>query len=158
MSKQPNSRNCFVCGVENRFGLQLKFDEVAPGHVTAEIVGPEHFQGYPGVVHGGVVAAMLDEVSGRSMIRGEPPRWMVTAKMEIRYRKPVPTGKRLFLDGKAKEDNGRIATVIGSIYNEEHVLLAESEAVMADIPLNLLNSTIFEPEDWKVYPDGEAQA
>jgi acyl-coenzyme A thioesterase PaaI-like protein len=158
MNKQPNSRHCFVCGVENRFGLQLKFYEAAPGFVVAEIIVPDHFQGYPGVVHGGIVAAMLDEVSGRTMIRGVPPRWMVTAKMEIRYRKPVPTGRRLILEGRAKEDNGRIATVTGAIFNEDHVLLAESEAVMADIPPHLLDTAVFEAEDWKIYPDPEVQA
>jgi uncharacterized protein (TIGR00369 family) len=158
MIKQPNSRNCFVCGVENRFGLHLKFYEKEPGYVVAEITVPDQFQGYPGVVHGGIIAAMLDEVSGRAMIRGEPTRWMVTAKMDIRYRKPVPTGKPLFLEGKAKEDNGRYATVNGSIFNEEHVLLAESEAVMANIPAHLMNTTVFEPEDWKIYPDQEVKA
>ena len=115
MNKQANSRHCFVCGVENPFGLQLKFYEEEPGRVTAEIVVPDHFQGYPGVVHGGIIAAMLDEVSGRTMLRGNPPRWMVTAKLDIRYRKPVPTEKRIYLEGLAKEDNGKVAVVMGKI-------------------------------------------
>jgi acyl-coenzyme A thioesterase PaaI-like protein len=153
--KQANSRSCFVCGVENRFGLQLKFYETEPGHVVAETIVPEHFQGYPGVVHGGIVAAMLDEVSGRAMIRGEPPRWMVTAKLEVRYRKPVPVGKRLLLEGHAKEDNGRVATVTGAIYNEDHVLLAEADAVLSNIPQHLLATAALGPEDWKVFPDEE---
>lgn len=155
MIKQANSKHCFVCGVENVFGLKLNFYEVQPGMVKAETIVSEHFQGYPGVVHGGIVAAMLDEVSGRSMIRGEPPRFMVTAKLDVRYRKPVPTGKRLLLEGKAKEDNGRIAVVTGAIYNEEHELLAEVEAVLADIPKRLMEQAAFGPDDWKVYPDEE---
>jgi uncharacterized protein (TIGR00369 family) len=157
MNKQANSRHCFVCGVENRFGLQLKFYEAEPGHVIAETIVPEHFQGYPGVCHGGIVAAMLDEVSGRTMIRGEPPRWMVTAKLEVRYRKPVPVGKKIFLEGKAKEDNGRTASVTGSIYNEDHVLLAEADSVLANIPRHVFDGTTFRPEDWKVYPDKEKE-
>jgi acyl-coenzyme A thioesterase PaaI-like protein len=156
MKKQASSRHCFVCGVDNLFGLKLKFYESEPGHVHAETIVPEQFQGYPGVVHGGIVAAMLDEVSGRSMIRGEPPRFMVTAKMEVRYRKPVPVGKRLFLEGKAKEDSGRIATVTGAIYDEAHVLLAEVEAVLADIPKKILEDGALGPDDWKVFPDEEA--
>jgi acyl-coenzyme A thioesterase PaaI-like protein len=155
MKKQANSRHCFVCGVDNHHGLQLKFYEVAPGHVTAEIVVPEHFQGYPGIVHGGIVAAMLDEVSGRTMITGNPPRWMVTAKMEVRYRRPVPIGKRLFLEGQAKEDNGRFATVIGTISDENKVVLAEVEAVLAQIPAHIMGPSALGPEDWKVYPDEE---
>lgn len=158
MNKQANSRQCFVCGVENHFGLKLKFYETEPGHVLAETIVPAHFQGYPGVVHGGIVAAMLDEVSGRTMIRGEPPRWMVTAKMEVRYRKPVPVGKLLLLEGLAKQDKGRIATVVGSICDENHVLLAELEAVLAEIPAHILNPSNFGPDDWKIYPDEEILA
>jgi acyl-coenzyme A thioesterase PaaI-like protein len=155
MKKQANSRQCFVCGVENPFGLKLSFYEEQPGHVRAETIVPEQFQGYPGIVHGGIVAAMLDEVSGRTMIQGEPPRWMVTAKMEVRYRKPVPIGKRLFLEGRAKEDQGRIATVVGSIRDENQDLLAEVVATLAQIPANILGPSQLGAEDWKVYPDEE---
>lgn len=155
MNKQANSRNCFVCGVENPFGLHLMFYEDEPGRVVAEIKVPAHFQGYPGVVHGGVIAAMLDEVSGRTMLRGSPPRWMVTAKLDIRYRKPVPTEKRLYLEGQAKEDNGKVAVVTGIIMDADRVVLAESEAVMVNLPGNLAGQVSFGPDDWKVYPDPE---
>jgi uncharacterized protein (TIGR00369 family) len=158
MKKQANSKRCFVCGVENPFGLQIKFYETEPGLVSAETIVPEQFQGYTGVVHGGIVAAILDEVSGRSMINGEPPRFMVTAKLEVRYRKPVPVGKRLLLEGKAKTDNGHVAVVTGAIYDENHVLLAEAEAVLADIPKRILDESGLGPDDWKVYPDAEAGA
>jgi acyl-coenzyme A thioesterase PaaI-like protein len=155
MSKQANSRHCFVCGVENPFGLHLKFYEEEPGRVTAEITVPAHFQGYPGVVHGGIIAAMLDEVSGRTMLRGDPPRWMVTAKLDIRYRKPVPTDKQIYLEGLAKEDNGKVAIVTGTILDASRTVLAESEAVMVNIPEKLIGLASFGPEDWKVYPDQE---
>jgi acyl-coenzyme A thioesterase PaaI-like protein len=74
MKKQSNSKNCFVCGVENIQGLQIDFYEVEAGKVTAAITVPQHFQGYPGIVHGGIIAAMLDEVAGRTVIQSEPPR------------------------------------------------------------------------------------
>lgn len=155
MMKQANSRHCFVCGVENPFGLHLNFYEREPGGVRAEIVVPQHFQGYPGVVHGGIVAAMLDEVSGRTLLRGEPPRWMVTAKLDIRYRRPVPCGEKIWLEGYSKVDNGRVATVTGRITNAEGVVLAESEAVMVNMPENMITTAALGPEDWRVYPDQE---
>lgn len=155
MSKQANSRHCFVCGIDNPYGLHLKFYEVEPGRVTADTMIPAHFQGYPGVVHGGIVAAMLDEVSGRTMLRGDPPRWMVTAKLDIRYRKPVPTETRIYLEGRAKEDNGKVAVVTGRIYDAARNILAESEAVMVNIPDNLAGLASFGSEDWKVFPDEE---
>ena len=54
--KQPNSRHCFICGLENEVGLGMAFYEVGPGEVTAEVIIPEQYQGYPGVVHGGMLS------------------------------------------------------------------------------------------------------
>ena len=63
--KQPNSKHCFVCGVENDNGLKMTFYTVGDGIVEAEYVVPERFQGYPGVVHGGIIASMLVPSSER---------------------------------------------------------------------------------------------
>ena len=104
-AKQPNSRHCFVCGVENPIGLHLKFYETAPGEVTADLNLPNIYQGYPGIVHGGIIAAMLDEAAGRAhMGPVEAPRFMFTAKLDVRYRKNVPVGQPLRLVGKAGPD------------------------------------------------------
>ena len=59
--KQPNSKMCFICGVENPVGLHLHIYETEPGVVETKYIAPEHFQGYPGVLHGGIVAAILDD-------------------------------------------------------------------------------------------------
>lgn len=158
MIKQASSRHCFVCGIDNRYGLHLQFYEPGPGEVAAEIVVPEHFQGYPGIVHGGVVAAMLDEVAGRTFMGEGTPRFMVTAKLEVRYRRPVPVGQRLFLKGHAGEDKGRVAFASGEIFDENGSLLAEVETVLADIPETIASSFTQNGEDWMVYPDEEIQA
>lgn len=155
MSKQANALHCFVCGVRNPLGLKMKFYEHQPGEVSAEIVVPEQYQGYPGVVHGGVIAAMLDEVSGRSFMGGGPPRFLVTARLNIRYRKPVPVGARLMLKGHAGEDRGRVALATGEIYNEAGDLLAEAEIVLAEMP-GEVSAQIYNTDDgWRVYPDEE---
>src|SRR5258706_4637302 len=100
--KQPNSRHCFVCGLENPVGLQLKIYLTGPGVIETVYTAPEHFQGYPGVLHGGIVAAILDEISGRSHMGADPSasRFMFTAKLEVKYRQNVPTGKPLKIIGK----------------------------------------------------------
>src|SRR5262245_29497975 len=64
--KQPNSRHCLVCGLENPIGLHLHIYETEPGVVESQYTAPEHFQGYPGVLHGGMVAAIIDEMTGRA--------------------------------------------------------------------------------------------
>lgn len=154
MKKQANSRHCFVCGVDNDHGLQMQFYEDEPGKVVANITVPNHFQGYPGIVHGGIIAAMLDEVSGRTITNSEDTRWMVTASLSIRYRRPVPVEKPLRLVGLLKQDSGIVARVRGEIFDEGGNLLAEADAVLADIPRNLKESLDKMPvEDWRVYPD-----
>jgi len=154
-NRQPNSLHCFVCGVENPNGLHLVFQQTAPDEVTVEYTVPEQFQGYPGVVHGGIVAAMLDEVAGRAHMGDDPghPRFMFTAKMELRYRKNVPVGQPLRLVGKALTSRGRTATASGKIFDLDGTLLAEAELLLVDVPGETLDPEILETLGWKVYPD-----
>jgi acyl-coenzyme A thioesterase PaaI-like protein len=151
--KQPNSKNCFVCGVSNPAGLHLCFYSSAPGEVTAEYAVPEHFQGYPGVVHGGIVAAMLDEVAGRAHMGGDSPRFMYTARLEVRYRKNVPVNVPLRLVGKAGKSKRRTACSTAEIYDNEGNLLAEADALLVNIPEEVLEEVDLESLGWKVYPD-----
>lgn len=148
---QPNSRHCFVCGLENQHGLQLRFRETGPGEVTAEYTVPEHFQGYPGVVHGGIITAMLDEVTGRAHINSKHTRFMFTAKMEIRFRKNVPIGQPLKIVGQIEKSKSRMASSIGKIYGPEGDLLAEAKALLVDLPEDQLNGVDLEALGWKVY-------
>ncbi len=152
-SPQPNSLHCFVCGLHNPFGLQLRFFNSAPGEVTAEVTVPEQYQGYPGVVHGGIVAAMLDEVSGRSQMGGDPPRFMFTARLDIRYRRNVPVGQPLRLVGTAGESKRRTATAHGAIYGPNGELLAEAEAVLVNVPDEVLDRADLDALGWKQYPE-----
>lgn len=144
-----------MCGVANPHGLHMSFYQPQPDVVTATYVVPEHFQGYPGVAHGGIIAAMLDEVAGRVFMGGEPPRFMVTARISIRYRKPVPVGETLHLSGRIKRDDGRVGVSTSEIRDEKGQLLAEAEVVMANIPPEVVNGVNVGPEDWQVYPDEE---
>jgi uncharacterized protein (TIGR00369 family) len=150
---QPNSRNCFVCGLENPFGLHLRFFETAPGEVTVECTIPEEYQGYPGVVHGGVVAAMLDEAAGRSQMQDDPPRFMFTARLDIHYRKNVPIGQPLRVVGKAGISKRRTATAKSAIYDQEGNLLAEADALMVNVPDDIVQGVDLEALGWKVYSD-----
>ena len=151
--KQPNSNQCFVCGRQNPYGLHLIFHETAPGEVAVEYTVPEQFQGYPGVVHGGVVAAMLDEVIGRTHMGGFPPRFMFTARLDIRYRKNVPVGKPLTIIGHAINSRERTATATGQIFGPEGELLAEADGMLVNVPEGLVENVDLETIGWMVDPD-----
>jgi uncharacterized protein (TIGR00369 family) len=153
---QPSSKHCFVCGVSNPFGLHLKFIENTPGEVTADCIVSENFQSYPGIVHGGVISAMLDEVSGRALMGdADNPRFMYTAKLEVHYHKNVPIGRPLHLVGRAGKSRKRVATATGFIYDQDGILLAECESLLVDIPKDVVDGVDRTALGWKVYTDEE---
>lgn len=145
---------CFICGLENPLGLKLKIYEVEPGVIETAYTAPQHFQGYPGILHGGIVAALLDEISGRAQM-GDPSqeRFMFTAKLEVKYRKNVPIGKPLRIVGKAGKTKGRLAEGWAGIYDEAGVLLAEGNTLLIDVPSEMLSDIDHAALGWKVYPD-----
>ena len=152
--KQPNSRHCFICGLENPIGLKLHIYQTEPGVIETAYTAPDHFQGYPGVLHGGIVAAILDEISGRAHM-GDPsePRFMFTGKIEVKYRNNVPIGVPLKIIGKAGKARSKMAEGWAGIYNEEGTLLAEATTLLIDVPPETLDMSILEELGWKVYPD-----
>ena len=154
--KQPNSRMCFVCGLENPIGLHLHLYETEPGVVETKYIAPDHFQGYPGVLHGGIVAAILDEVSGRALMGSDAtnPRFMFTAKLEVKYRKNVPMGKLLRIVGKAGRAKSRSAEAWAGIYDEKtNELLAEGTALLMDVRSAQFDTSRLNELGWKIYPE-----
>jgi uncharacterized protein (TIGR00369 family) len=153
--KQPGSNHCFICGRQNPVGLKMDFYTTEPGQVRAELVIPSQFEGYPGVVHGGIIAAVLDETGGRAHME-EPTRFMVTAQLNVRYRKPVPTETALEVLGVAGVRRGRVAEAHAEIRDREGDVLAEAELVLVDIPEDQLEEVDLPAMGWRVYPDEEA--
>ncbi|MEB2333924.1 MAG: PaaI family thioesterase [Anaerolineaceae bacterium] len=154
--KQPNSRMCFVCGLENPNGLHLHIYETEPGIVEATYIAPEHFQGFPGVLHGGVVASLLDEISSRAHMGSDPqkPRFMFTAKLDVKYRKNTPVGKWLKLIGKAGKAKSRSAEAWGGVYDAETGdLLAEANALLINVPPDQFDLSRLNELGWQVYPE-----
>ncbi len=151
---QPNSKMCFICGLENPIGLKLRIYQTEPGLIETSYCAPEHFQGYPGVLHGGIVATILDEISGRANM-GDPsaPRFMFTARLEVKYRKNVPIGKLLKIIGKAGKSKGKTAEGWAGIYDEKGSLLAEANTLLINVPLEMLGNANLEQLGWKVYPE-----
>ncbi|MBI1795001.1 MAG: PaaI family thioesterase [Chloroflexi bacterium] len=152
--KQPNSRMCFICGLENPIGLHLHMYETEPGVIESKYIAPEHFQGYPGVLHGGIVAALLDEISGRAHMGGaDNPRFMFTGKLEVKYRKNVPVGKLLKIIGKAGKVRSKMAESWAGIYDESGELLAEANALHINVPEDQFDLSRLDELGWKVYPE-----
>lgn len=156
--KQPNSRHCFVCGLENPIGLRLHFYEIEEGVVETEFIAGEQYQGYPGVLHGGITASVLDEVTSRAYIGADAhhPRFVFTGKLEVKYRKNVPIGRLIKFVGKVTKTKTRGVEAWGGVYDvESGELLAEATGLHISIPEGKFDRSPAHLEElgWKVYPE-----
>jgi len=153
--RQPSSRHCFICGVQNPIGLKLQFVDDGDSSARAEVTVPEQFNGYPGVVHGGIVAAILDEVSGRALLaRGHDIKNLfVTLKMEIRYRQPTPTNTLLTAVGNIVKASAARAVVHGEIRLPDGTVTAEADCIVARPPEEFAERWESERPYWKVYDE-----
>ena len=152
MQKLPASQDCFVCGRKNPFSLKLDFYRDENGNCVSNLVIPKGYQSYPGVTHGGIIAAILDETSGRA-INEDPDLFMLTMELTIRYRSPVPIGQPLKVVGSLVRRRGKTALAKGEIFDQEGRLLAESTGMFVDLPQNQQNAKNEGVEGWRVYPD-----
>lgn len=152
LKKQPNSDYCFVCGRKNPHGLYMTFYDNGENEVLSEYTVPEAFQGYPGVVHGGIVSAMLDEVVARVSMIKDRHRFMMSVKLEVKFRHPVPTETPLKIVGRIVRLGSRLGKAVGEIYVPDGQLVAESAMTLADIPSELLGSANLEALGWAIDP------
>jgi acyl-coenzyme A thioesterase PaaI-like protein len=106
-------RSCFGCGPAHPSGLRVRCFQTSEG-VAAPIVVPRVYEGPPGAVHGGIVAAYLDEVLGGAAARATG-KVAVTGELTVRYVKPVPPETPLLGRGRLLADHGRYVDVEGSL-------------------------------------------
>lgn len=153
MRKQPNSRNCFVCGMQNPVGLKLAFyEDHESEQVQAEFTVPEKYEGYPGYVHGGIISAILDEVSGRAvMIKGGDESLFATLRLTVSYRQPTPTETELVAVGWVEHAGGVGARVAGEIRLPDGTVTAECESLLTPPPEEFREQWEDEKPYWKVY-------
>jgi acyl-coenzyme A thioesterase PaaI-like protein len=161
MNKQPSSHYCFICGVKNVAGTQIAFYEATAEDGTPEVVA--HFsgrtihQGFPGRMHGGVAAGILDEVMSRCIAYGDdalnPPVWGVTVDMAVRYHAPVPLEVELTARGRITRDRSRMAEASAELYLPDGSIAVSASGKFMKIPLEQIVDGELDLEGWQVYPD-----
>lgn len=148
---QPTSRFCFVCGRENPVGLKVRWSsDRERGEVRGALVIPAHFNGYPGVVHGGIVAAVLDETAGRTvLLQGGFDDLMVTRTMEISYRRPTPTDAPIALVGRLLEREGARARAEAEVILSDGTVAARATVVLVRPPSEMIARWAAERPFWR---------
>ena len=152
--RQPTSRSCFVCGRDNPVGLKVRWDNHAEeGEIRGSVTVPEHFNGYPGVVHGGILAALLDETGGRTLlIDGDFEDLMVTAKLEVVYHRPTPTDTPLLVVGRLVRRAGSRAEARAEVRIPDGTVTARATVLLARPPSEIHARWAAERPFWKVDP------
>lgn len=118
---------CFGCGKNNPIGLQLEFD-LDEKNLTVEgrFTAKREHAGYTGIVHGGIVATMLDEAMLKLVWDVGIPA--VTASLEVRLIKPVPVCRELTIRGRVDSQHGRVINTSAEVEDAEGKVLARGRA------------------------------
>ena len=130
----------------------MAFYDNGRDEVYAEHVVPADYQGYPGIVHGGVQAAMLDEVVGRVAMIEDHHHFMMSVKLEVKYRHPVPVETPLRIVGRLVRLRGRLGQAVGKILLPDGTLATEAAMTLADLPADLRIERTLETLGWRIDP------
>jgi len=150
MQKQPNSRMCFVCGMENPIGLKAFFYD-DDGRVIVKFTPRQEHQGYPGVLHGGIITALMDEAIGRVVTSLDI--WAVTAKLELKFRRSVPLGEQLTIIGEMIRLRSRSFEARGELRLADGTVAVEGYGVYIRLPEEEIERRRSELGFWEVVPD-----
>ena len=141
LNDQTTYQRCFACGQRNEAGLKLRFHRDG-NRILADYHPARRYQGFPGVLHGGILATMLDETMSRTGALRQ--QWLMTGKLDIRYRRPAPVDQPLRVWGEiARERDGAI-DAIGAVELTDGTVLAEARGMFVRMPEELATATVAE--------------
>ena len=154
--KQPNSKMCFVCGVDNDFGLKSNFYELEDGQLMAVFQPAEEHQSYPGRLHGGIAATILDETIGRViMVAGSGDLWGVTIDFSMKFRKPVPLNEEVRVLARVVSEKKRFFLAEGEIILADGSVAVTGQGKYLKMDIDKIADFDHEGEDWLVLSQGD---
>lgn len=107
MEQLRDNNRCYVCGPENSYGLGVRFEiDHDTRSISARFTPDDRHQGFEGIVHGGVISALLDEAMAKlSFSLGIPA---VTAEMTVKFKTSAAPGEELLVFGRLAEETRRL--------------------------------------------------
>lgn len=117
---------CFICGKENPRGLKIPFI-YADGKSRAEFTLEREFQGYKGIVHGGIISAIIDEACAYATLSLGVKAY--TAKISVRFKRPVKTGEKLIVESFARFLRSKVIEAKAEIRDQKNKVVAEGDAL-----------------------------
>jgi acyl-coenzyme A thioesterase PaaI-like protein len=120
-----NEGFCFGCGQNNPIGMKLKFIKDG-GTIRAEFKPDKMHQGWPGLLHGGIIMTLLDEAM--SNIAYATGNTTLTASMEMRWRQPVKVAVPLVVTAWITRQRKKIIETAAKVTLKDGAVIAESTA------------------------------
>src|ERR1700737_2730352 len=131
LNDETTYQRCFACGHRNESGLKLTFRRDGE-RIVADYLPSERHQGFPGVLHGGILATMLDETMSRTgALRRER---LMTGKLHIRYRRPAPIDQPLRVWGQIGRERDGAIDAIGAVELMDGTGLAGARGMFMRMP------------------------
>lgn len=155
INRQFNSRSCFICGLDNPFGLKTRFYETENNEIIAVFSTKNEHQSYPGRLHGGVISAILDETIGRAICIGsEKFVWGVTTDLTISYKKPVPLDCELKVIGRVTKDSRRLYEAEGELILPDGSVAATACGKYMKLGIDYIagDDSSFLDDEWGIVP------
>jgi len=109
MAEITHVKNCFGCSLDNQVGLKIKF-QIKDNLLTGEFNSNHNHEGPPGIVHGGVIAAVIDESFAVFAVRVLKIDAR-TIRAEIVFRNPAKINDRFYIETNLKEEKSRVVIV-----------------------------------------------
>jgi uncharacterized protein (TIGR00369 family) len=130
---EPNPANgCLGCGAANARGMHLTFEQDEKEKCIRGLFRlGEEYQGGPGLIHGGIIATLLDEAMGK--VNRFRNVLAVTAELVVEYLKPIPVGEELLVEAREVEKHGRNLHHVGEVCNRQGQVLARGHARFVEI-------------------------
>ncbi|GAC1424629.1 MAG: PaaI family thioesterase [Acidobacteriaceae bacterium] len=117
--------NCFGCSPRNHRGMRMIF-EISPRRVSAQVQLGADFESFPGMIHGGIIATLLDEIMAQAALRaGRCPA--TTAGLRVRYAQVMETDRPYVAVAEAGDRDGELIRVQGRLETSEGALVAVAD-------------------------------
>ena len=121
---------CFACGKANPIGLKLDFRFEGEEYVTEFEVRPE-YQGWAGIVHGGLLATVLDETMARLLWEKELNA--ITGRLNVRYHDRLSVGESVTVRARITKQRSPLVETSAKAAKADGTVVAEATAVSMEV-------------------------
>ena len=133
LTELPHTAGCIVCGRHNPHGLHLSLHvDTATGIVSADFTPLPQHVGFEGIVHGGILATVLDEAM--VWVSTWAGRFCVCGELNVRYRQSVPVGLPLRVAASIEAKRSRLIEAASSITDSAGVIYASATGKYVPVP------------------------